>query len=338
MKIFLAIITLFLGVSMANAKPKITILATGGTIAGSAKSDTLTTNYQAGVLGIDTLINAVPEIKNLAEISGEQLANIDSKDMSDEILLRLATRVKEALKSADGVVITHGTDTMEESAYFLSLVVKSDKAVVLVGAMRPATAISADGPKNLYNAVALATDKRAKGVFVAMNDKIFAPRAVQKTHTLNLNAFEFGEIGTIIDGKAKFYSTSSTKSNLHFDISKLKTLPKVAILYSHANDESAVAANALFESGVKALIIAGSGAGSIHETHKNALKNLLKKGAKIVVSSRVKQGFVALSEDDKNLGFISAGDLNPQKARILLQLALTKTSENKEIQGFFEKD
>lgn len=334
-KLFAAIIALSLGVSMAQAKPKIAILATGGTIAGSAKSDIATTGYQAGVLGVDTLINAVPELKNLAEITGEQIANIDSKDMTDEIWLKLAKRADELLSKVDGIVITHGTDTMEETAFFLSLVLKSDKPVVLVGAMRPASALSADGPKNLYNAVALAAHKGAKGVMVAMNDKIFAARSVQKTHTLNVDAFDFGQLGYIIDGKVRFYGDAGAVSAVKFDISKLKTLPNVDILYSYAGDGSAVAANALFESGTKGLVIAGSGAGSIHENQKIALKALLKKGVKIAVSSRVGRGFVAVSEEDRALGFISAGDLNPQKARVLLMLALTKTSKNEEIEGVF---
>ncbi|EOK4570770.1 type II asparaginase [Campylobacter upsaliensis] len=331
------------GASMAEAKPKVAILATGGTIAGSIDSAVATTGYTAGVVGVDVLIKAVPEIQNLAKIEGQQIANIDSSNMRDEIWLKLAQEINKLFASGvDGVVITHGTDTMEETAYFLNLTIKSDKPVVLVGAMRPSTAISADGPKNLYNAVALAADKNAKGVMVAMNDKIQSARAVVKTHTLNVDAFsspDFGDMGYIVDGKVYFYNNvakAHTKKT-PFDVKNLKELPKVDILYSYSNDGSGVAAKALFENGTKGIVVAGSGAGSIHEAQKEVLKELLAKGLKVAVSSRVVAGSVAVSEADKKLGFISAEDLNPQKARVLLMLALTKTNDVKKIQEYFLK-
>ncbi|EJE0943177.1 type II asparaginase, partial [Campylobacter upsaliensis] len=269
------------GASMAEAKPKVAILATGGTIAGSIDSAVATTGYTAGVVGVDVLIKAVPEIQNLAKIEGQQIANIDSSNMRDEIWLKLAQEINKLFASGvDGVVITHGTDTMEETAYFLNLTIKSDKPVVLVGAMRPSTAISADGPKNLYNAVALAADKNAKGVMVAMNDKIQSARGVVKTHTLNVDAFsspDFGDMGYIVDGKVYFYNNvakAHTKKT-PFDVKNLKELPKVDILYSYSNDGSGVAAKALFENGTKGIVVAGSGAGSIHEAQKEVLKELL---------------------------------------------------------------
>lgn len=340
-KLLLGIMALFIGASMAQAKPKVAILATGGTIAGSTESKLATTGYTAGVLGVEVLIQAVPELKELADISGEQIANVDSSNMTDEIWLKLAKRCNELLGKVDGIVITHGTDTMEETAFFLNLVVKSDKPVVLVGAMRPATAISADGPKNLYNAVALAANANAKGkgVMIAMNDKILGARDAQKTHTLNVSAFDFGNLGYIVDGKV-FFENANLKTHTkkaEFDVSKLKSLPKVDILYTYSNDGSAVAAKALFENGTKGIVVAGSGAGSIHTAQKEVLKELLAKGLKVVVSSRVKQGFVAVSDEDKALGFISAQDLNPQKARVLLMLALTKTNESKKIWELFER-
>lgn len=339
--LFYIMAILALGFTMAEAKPKVAILATGGTIAGSTDSKLATTGYTAGVLGVDVLIQAVPELKNLADITGEQIANVDSSNMTDEIWLKLAKRCNELLGKVDGIVITHGTDTMEETAFFLNLVVKSDKPVVLVGAMRPASAISSDGAKNLYNAVALAANPSAKGkgVMVAMNDKILSARDAQKTHTLNVNAFDFGNLGYIVDGKV-FFNSANLKAHTKktdFDISKLKSLPKVDILYTYSNDGSSVAAKALFENGTKGLIVAGSGAGSIHTAQKEVLKDLLKKGLKVVVSTRVKSGFVAVGDDDKKLGFISAQDLNPQKARVLLMLALTKTNDSKKIAEYFLK-
>ena len=343
-KLLLCMIAFFIvGASMAEAKPKVAILATGGTIAGSIDSAVATTGYTAGVVGVDVLIKAVPEIQNLAKIEGQQIANIDSSNMRDEIWLKLTQEINKLFASGiDGVVITHGTDTMEETAYFLNLTIKSDKPVVLVGAMRPSTAISADGPKNLYNAVALATDKNAKGVMVAMNDKIQSARGVVKTHTLNVDAFsspDFGDLGYIVDGKVYFYNNvaKTDTKKAPFDVKNLKELPKVDILYTYSNDGSGVAAKALFENGTKGIVVAGSGAGSIHEAQKEVLKELLTKGLKVAVSSRVVAGRVAVSEADKKLGFISAEDLNPQKARILLMLALTKTNDPKKIQEYFLK-
>lgn len=330
---------------MKKAKSRIAILGTGGTIAGFIDSTIATTGYTAGAIDIDVLIKAVPQIRDLADISWEQIANIDSSNMCDEIWLRLAKKIAKLFaEGIDGVVITHGTDTMEETAYFLNLTIKSDKPVVLVGAMRPSTAISADGPKNLYNAVALVANKEAKnkGVVVAINDKILSARGVVKTHSLNVDAFsspDFGDLGYIVDGKVFFYNnvTKAHTKNAPFDVSKLTSLPKVDILYSYSNDGSGVAAKALFEHGTKGIVVAGSGAGSIHKNQKDVLKELLKKGLKVVVSSRVVAGCVAVSDSDEKLGFISAEDLNPQKARVLLILALTKTSDPKKIQEYFLK-
>ena len=270
---------------MKKAKSRIAILGTGGTIAGFIDSTIATTGYTAGAIDIDVLIKAVPQIRDLADISWEQIANIDSSNMCDEIWLRLAKKIAKLFaEGIDGVVITHGTDTMEETAYFLNLTIKSDKPVVLVGAMRPSTAISADGPKNLYNAVALVANKEAKnkGVMVAINDKILSARGVVKTHSLNVDAFsspDFGDLGYIVDGKVFFYNnvTKAHTKNAPFDVSKLTSLPKVDILYSYSNDGSGVAAKALFEHGTKAIVVAGSGAGSIHKNQKDVLKELLKK-------------------------------------------------------------
>ncbi|EOH5841403.1 type II asparaginase [Campylobacter jejuni] len=334
-----------MGVCMKKAKSRIAILGTGGTIAGFIDSTIATTGYTAGAIDIDVLIKAVPQIRDLADISWEQIANIDSSNMCDEIWLRLAKKIAKLFaEGIDGVVITHGTDTMEETAYFLNLTIKSDKPVVLVGAMRPSTAISADGPKNLYNAVALVANKEAKnkGIMVAINDKILSARGVVKTHSLNVDAFsspDFGDLGYIVDGKVFFYNnvTKAHTKNAPFDVSKLTSLPKVDILYSYSNDGSGVAAKALFEHGTKGIVVAGSGAGSIHKNQKDVLKELLKKGLKVVVSSRVVAGCVAVSDSDEKLGFISAEDLNPQKARVLLILALTKTSDPKKIQEYFLK-
>ena len=225
-------------VASLYAKPNVVILATGGTIAGSASGAT-NAQYDAAQLGVDILIKAVPEIANLANVKGEQVANISSNNMTDEIWLKLAKRVNELLasKDVDGIVITHGTDTLEETAYFLNLVVKSDKPVVLVGAMRSATSMSADGPLNLYNAVSVAASKESigNGVLVVLNDEINAAREVTKTNTSSVDTFKSrntGAIGRVYYGKV-VYSTKSLKkhtANSVFDVSKLETLPRVDII------------------------------------------------------------------------------------------------------------
>lgn len=330
---------------MAQAKPKIAILATGGTIASSIEDCVATTGYSVGGLSVENLISGVKGIEDLATITTKQISNIDSANMRDEIWLKLAKEINQILDSDfDGVVITHGTDTMEETAYFLHLTIKSHKPVILVGAMRPSNSVSSDGAKNLYNAVALAANKESKfkGVMVTMNDKILSARGVTKTHTLNLDAFsspDFGDLGYMVDGKAYFYSaiTKAHTTNTPFDISQISNLPKVDILYSYSNDGNAVAARALFANGTKGLIIAGSGAGSIHEDHEKALKELINQGLKVVVSSRISQGRVALNSEKKSLGFISAEELNPQKARVLLMLSLIKTDDISQIQDYFLK-
>lgn len=330
---------------MAQAKPKIAILATGGTIASSIEDCVATTGYSVGGLSVENLISGVKGIEDLATITTKQISNIDSANMRDEIWLKLAKEINQILDSDfDGVVITHGTDTMEETAYFLHLTIKSHKPVILVGAMRPSNSVSSDGAKNLYNAVALAANKESKfkGVMVTMNDKILSARGVTKTHTLNLDAFsspDFGDLGYMVDGKAYFYSaiTKAHTTNTPFDISQISNLPKVDILYSYSNDGNAVAAKALFANGTKGLVIAGSGAGSIHEDHEKALKELINQGLKVVVSSRISQGRVALNSEKKSLGFISAEELNPQKARVLLMLSLIKTDDISQIQDYFLK-
>ncbi len=345
-KIFYCIL-LFVGSAiMVYAKPNIVILATGGTIAGSIDSNIKTTGYTAGVVGVDVLINAVPEIKNIANIKGEQIANIDSADMNDEIWLKLAKRVNTLLANndIDGVVITHGTDTMEETAFFLHLTIKSNKPIVLVGAMRPSTAISADGPKNLYNAVALAANPKAKnkGVMIAMNDRIQSARHVSKTHALNVETFKSlnsGDMGYILDGNVFFnYEPMQphTRKSV-FNIANINKLPKVDILYSYANDGSGVAAKALFRNGTQGIVVAGSGAGSIHKYQKDVLKNLMEQGLVVVQSSRVDSGIVLPNSNDEKLGFIGAHDLNPQKARVLLMLALTKSNDPRYIAKIFDQ-
>ena len=309
---------------------KITILATGGTIAGVSKSHS-STDYTAGILDADSLLQTIPQIKDLAEIKIEQFTNIDSIDMKDSIWLELHQKIFEILPNTDAIIITHGTDTMEETAFFLDCTIHSHKPIILTGAMRPSNALSADGPKNLLNAIflALCKDSKNRGVMITMNDKIFSTKSVSKTHTLNLDAFSSingSDLGYILDKEVFFYE-SAKRDSFYFDIKGIKSLPKVDILYSYANDKNGIIATTLFENGTQGLIIAGSGNGSINQNQKEILKNLIKRGLKVMISSRVNNGIVILKESDKKDGFLCAKNLNPQKARILLSLTLINSNK-----------
>src|SRR6266576_1170129 len=249
----------------------VTILATGGTIAGTGASSTATVGYQSATVGVQRLIEAVPELKKVANVKGEQVFQIASENMNNDSWLKLAKRVNELLAQddVDGIVITHGTDTIEETAYFLNLVVKSRKPVVIVGAMRPSTAISADGPINLYNAVTLAGSEEAvgKGVLVVLNDQISGARDVTKTNTSNADTFrswELGFLGYMQDNRAHFYRTSTRKHTIdtEFDVAKLDVLPAVDIVYGYAN-MNRIAVDAFVAAGDKGIVHAGVGDGSL---------------------------------------------------------------------------
>ena len=329
-----------------QAKPKIVILATGGTIAG-AQPNVSQIGYTAGNISVDALIEAVPQLKDIAELTGEQVANIGSQNMNNEVWLKLADRVNAVLAQpdVDGVVVTHGTDTIEETAYFLSLVVHSDKPVVLTGSMRPSTAISADGPANLYNAVALAANPEARGLgpLVELNDTFHYAREVEKMNTTELNTFHSpnrGPAGVINVGHAHFYSKNTTRYGVNSEFSvdgmKASDLPRVAIIYSYANVEPDVV-DFLVRQGVKGIVLAGVGDGNSTDAMIAALADAVKKGVAVVRSSRTGSGIVArdVEVDDDKLGFIAGMELNPQKARVLLMLGLTKTSDPKQLQQYF---
>ena len=346
-KIFVGMCSIFFwgitALASAGDLPNVRILATGGTIAGTASKATTMTGYKAGVLGIQTLIDAVPQIKTIANIEGEQIANLDSKDMTTHISLKLADRCNELLARNDvsGIVITHGTDTLEETAYFLNLTVKSKKPVVIIGAMRPATAISADGPVNLLNAVTLAASPQAigQGVLIAMNDNINAARDTTKTNTSNVATFkapELGIVGYFTNGQPYFYRKDLRKNTwqTEFNVKGLKALPRVDIIYTHINDDSTLV-NAAIAAGAQGIVYAGSGMGSVHKDAYQGLNAAVQKGLVVVRSSRVGNGLVIDAPEYVALKFLPGDNLNPQKARILLQLALTKTKDPKEIQKIF---
>ena len=355
MKKVLSILCMALVVFQVNAQankakkenpnlPRVIILATGGTIAGSGESATKAA-YTAGQVPIDDLLNAVPQIHELANIKGEQIAQIGSQDMNVETWLKLSDRINQIFDNneADGVVVTHGTDTQEETAYFLELTVDSTKPTVLVGAMRPSTAMSQDGNRNLLDAVMVAASPNSQGIGVvtAMNEEVYAARDVTKTVTTNMATFKsrnFGPIGLIYDGKVSYYYKTLRSPEKKFNIRGLKELPQVDIVYGYA-DASPKAVTSSVEDGAKGIVYAGMGNGNFNEPVGVALENAAKKGVVVCRSARAGSGRVTLHNevDDEKLGFIVADDLNPQKARVLLMLALTKTTNVKELQDIFFK-
>lgn len=343
---FIVIGTLGDSGSVAQTKelPEIVILATGGTIAGVAATATQA-GYTSGAVTIDAMLAAVPRIQEIANIRGEQISNVGSQDMTFEIMLTLAKRINALLSQKDvaGVVITHGTDTMEETAFFLNLVVKSDKPVVMVGSMRPSTAVSADGPLNLFDAVGVAVDpnSRGRGVMVVMNDWIHGAHSLTKTSTTAIQTFMSplrGLVGISSYGKNDFYNSPQWKHTTasEFDISNVSQLPRVDILYAYA-DMSADLIDASVAKGAKGIVIAGVGNGNMNAASLRAVANAARKGLVVVRSSRVVTGTVGrnVEVNDDELKLVASDELNPQKARILLMLALLKPRSLAEIQNLF---
>ena len=324
--------------------PKIRVLATGGTIAGAQASAT-DYGYKSGAYDVNSLLKAVPNLDKLAVITGEQVANIGSQDMNDEIWLKLAKRVNAVLTEpgTDGVLITHGTDTLEETSYFLTLVVKSDKPVVMVGSMRPATAISADGPGNIYNGVAIAADARARGrgTLVCLNDEFHYARNVVKTDTTSVQTFKSlkrGPAGLVHTGTVDWFEPMDKKVGkaTPFSVDGLDKLPRVDVIYAHAN-MSPDLIEAAVRIGAKGIVVAGVGDGNMTTPALEALEKAAKSGVVVVRSTRLPEGLVLRNNEvnDDKMGFVASGEFNPAKSRVLLMLALTLTSDPTQIQAMF---
>lgn len=326
--------------------PNVVVLATGGTIAGAAGSN-VTAGYTSGQVGVEQLLKAVPEAKKFANLSGEQVSNIGSQDMNDEVWLKLATRLNEILAKPDvtGVVITHGTDTIEETAFFLNLVVKSPKPVVMTASMRPSTALSADGPLNFFNSVAVASNGNAPGhgVMVVANDWIHGAGSLTKTSTTAVQTFMSpltGLLGTVTFGDIEWfrrpYGKNTTSSD--FSVDENTVLPRVDIIMATENMDGALI-NAAAAAGAKGIVVAGVGNGNMTEKAIEALAAQAKRGIVCVRASRVPTGFVGrnIEVKDDSLGFIASLGLSPQEARVLLRLALLKTSDLKTIQQYFDQ-
>jgi len=331
-------------VAAEPALPHVVILATGGTIAGAQPKEG-DPGYKSGALSVESLIQAAPGVDKLARLDGEQIASIGSQDMNDAVWFKLARRANELLAKPDvaGIVVTHGTDTLEETGFFLDLVLKSDKPVVLVGSMRPATSTSPDGPLNLYNAVAVAADPGARGlgVLVVVNDDLHAARDIQKMNTTDVQTFTSpnrGQLGEAYYGKTRYFNkpTNRHTTKSEFSLDGLETMPRVDIVYAHENGDGALV-QAAVAAGAKGIVLAGVGDGNATKPMIDALAEAAKKGVVVVRSTRVGSGIVRrnIELNDDTLGFVAAMELNPQKARILLRMGLTKTKDAGQIQRYF---
>lgn len=340
----LLLLSLTIAPAVAQSKPTVVVLATGGTIAGAAATD-VQSGYTSGQVGVDQLLDAVPQAKELAEMRGEQISNIGSQDMNDEVWFDLAQRCNELLADPGvaGIVITHGTDTIEETAYFLNLVVKSRKPVVLTASMRPSTALSADGPLNFYNAVAITAspDAVGRGVLVVINDWIHDASSLTKTSTTAVQTFLSplrGLVGTVAYGVPDFYRGPVGKSTMdsEFSLDGVTELPRVDIIYAHENMDGKLI-EAAVAAGAKGIVVAGVGNGNLTKPAVEALAAASKKGIVCVRSSRVTTGLVGrnVELDDDALGFIASDSLNPQKSRVLLRLILLNPPSAEEIQRMF---
>ena len=329
--------------SASPALPRIRVLATGGTIAGAQTKGAR--GYRAAAFSVEALIAAVPQLREFAQLDVEQVAALGSQDMDEATWRKLAVRTSAALADDEitGVVITHGTDTMEETAFFLNLVIRSAKPVVLVGAMRPATAISADGPMNLYNAVAVAAhpDARGRGVLVVANDEIHFAREIAKTDTTQVGTFNSGHrglAGLVNTGRLHLYAPPVRRHTAQSEFSStgLAALPRVEIVYAYAGMGRELI-DAAVRTGARGLVIAGVGDGNLGAVALTAADEAAKAGVAVVRSSRTGGGVVErnIEVDDDRFGFIAADELNPQKARVLLMLGLTRTREVRALQEMF---
>ena len=322
-------------------KKNVIVIGTGGTIAGTGEKGE-TVAYDSAQIEIDKLVSEVPCLEHVANVKSVDLFSVDSCDMDFDKLAEMARYINKESKNenVDGFVITHGTDTLEETAYFLNLIVKTDKPVVITGSMRPSTAISADGPFNLYQAVALAQNEEAsgKGVMVVFADGIYGARDICKINTFRTTAFgqkDLGCLGYMRDDKAFFYNSSLKKhtSNSEFEPIHSERLPKVEIVMFYAN-----AGIDILEHAAKTcngIVLAGAGCGGSSIKWDNKIEEILKSGIPVVRSSRIANGLVTYDDAEISTKGVYANNLSPQKAHILLTLVLTKTKNLSKIQDFF---
>jgi len=310
---------------MQVSPKKIVVLATGGTLAGIAADPGDNIGYRAAQLGIDRLLAAIPALRGRA-IQAEQVAQIDSKDMGFEVWRALALRCGHWLGQDDvaGLVITHGTDTLEETAFFLQSVLAPAKPVVLTAAMRPATALLADGPQNIVDAVAVASTPGARGVVAVCAGVIHGALDVAKQHSYQLDAFSSGDagaIGYVEEGRLRLlrdWPASAVRPGLSDALAAVTRWPRVEIVMSHAGAGAGVV-DALVAQGIDGLVVAATGNGTVHQELEAALREAQAGGVKVLRATRCPQGRILAQPGD---GLPDAGALSPVKARIALLLEL----------------
>jgi L-asparaginase len=326
--------------------PSVVVLATGGTIA--SRQNLMQGTALPSLTG-DQLVDAVPALKKIARVRTEQIASVGSRDMTPAIWLKLAARANELLAQPDvaGVVVTHGTDTLEETAYFLDLTIKGEKPLVMVASQRPASDADSDGPRNLLDAVRVAVSPEAagKGVLVVLNGQINAARDVTKTHTSQVETFrslEFGELGIVDAETVRFYRAPLRRQTI--PVNPQTPLGRVEIVYNYAGADGRLIRALIKDSDLAGIVVAGLGLGNVTAGMAEAIAEARAKGVPVVIGTRVLSGRVFSLGDGKSsaiglkkIGCVLADNLNPQKARVLLMLALTKTREPAEIQGYFDR-
>ena len=325
-------------------KPNIVVIGTGGTIAGRGANATDTSAYNCSVLAIDEILSAIPEASSLANLSAEQLLQTGSENFNEQHLLMIGKRVSEVLKddAVDGVILTHGTDTIEETAYFLHLTLKSVKPVVVVGSMRPLSAMSSDASLNLYNAIAVAIhpSSRGKGTLVVANEEIHTARDVIKSNSFKLEAFRspYGALGYVTQGMPRYYRTPSRDHTVFtpWSIDEIELLPKVDVVYAYGALESELVR--VITADANGLVFAGTGNGNIADHMVEPLRQATRRGLHVVRASRTGSGVVIRngSQPDDDYDWIVVDDQPPQKARILLMLAMLNHPDSRsELQTAF---
>ena len=320
-----------------GALPRVALFTTGGTIQSKGDHRQKLMEYNAGRVTPEELVADLPELNGLAQLEVTEISNIGSGGMTTELLLKLAKSINAALADpgVSGAVVTHGTGTLEETAYFLNLTVQSEKPVVVVGAMRPFTAVSRDGPFNLYNAVRVAALPEAGGygVMILLNDTINAARDTTKNNTYRVDTFvarDVGPLGFADSDRVTFYRKPLYRhtSSSEFDVSGLESLPRVDITYGY-QDSDGTAIDAFVAAGAQGIVLTGG--------DREAIERGQTKGVVFVNSDRKGSGRVMQSERVAERGLVTSDNLPPHKARILLRLALTKTTDPKEIQRIFNE-
>ena len=322
------------------ARPQVHIVATGGTIAS--------TNYYSqdpGKIGVDQLLRAVPQLDSIARVSAQQFANVASTQITPAMWLALSRGIADTLRARPdlaGVVVTHGTDTMEETAYFLDLTIADPRPIVVTGAMRPADGIGIDGPANLYDAVRVAVSPaaRGRGTMVLLNDEILAARDATKMNTVRPSAFASpsrGDLGAADPERIVFHRAAARAPT--FDLTGVRELPRVDIVYTYVGADSVVI-DALVAAGARGIVVAGAGRGGLTAPQRAAVERALARGVIVVVGSRAGSGSVevgdGVSRRTSGPPTIGSGDLTVQKARVLLMLALTRTSDPREVARVFD--